>query len=221
MIGTAPVMGVDRNRADPCSTTSRQRRHYVQAIVVRSKEVGLLIRAQSATSAGAAPAATRHPPKPGPNSRQRRRQRRRREQIGRRPDAHIWWSKKWGRSSARPRVAFPTAGPPVRISGRILAFLPGSRRQECMFRHVVVSVHGDGTHTGNSSLGPARREFECLALSGANRRSFKTCEEGASVAFESRRQDRCVAASAHGFLSLKLDCHAHSRVVETLTSGRT
>ncbi|MGH2562092.1 MAG: hypothetical protein ACRDJH_23785, partial [Thermomicrobiales bacterium] len=31
-------------------------------------------------------------------------------------------------------------------------------------------------------------------------------------------QDQCVAESAHGFLSLNLDCHAHSRVVEALFS---
>jgi putative transposase len=42
-----------------------------------------------------------------------------------------------------------------------------------VFRHLVVSAPGEGSLTGNSSLGPARREFECLALSGANRRSFK------------------------------------------------
>ena len=34
------------------------------------------------------------------------------------------------------------------------------------------------------------------------------------MAFELRRQDQCVAASGYGFLSLNLDCHAHSRVVE-------
>ncbi len=79
-------------------------------------------------------------------------------------------------ASARPRVVFPTAGPPVRISGRIVAFLPGSRPQERVFRHLVVSVPGEGSLTGNSSLGPARREFECLAQSGANRRSFKMGE---------------------------------------------
>ena len=38
------------------------------------------------------------------------------------------------------------------------------------------------------------------------------------MAFELRRQDQCVAESAHGFLSLNLDCHAHSRVVEALFS---
>lgn len=38
------------------------------------------------------------------------------------------------------------------------------------------------------------------------------------MALELRRQDQCVAESAHGFLSLNLDCHAHSRVVEVLFS---
>ena len=38
------------------------------------------------------------------------------------------------------------------------------------------------------------------------------------MAFELGRQGRCVAESAHGFLSLNLDCHAHSRVVEALFS---
>jgi hypothetical protein len=38
------------------------------------------------------------------------------------------------------------------------------------------------------------------------------------VAFELRRQDQCVVELAQGFLSLNLDCHAHSRVVEALFS---
>jgi hypothetical protein len=38
------------------------------------------------------------------------------------------------------------------------------------------------------------------------------------MAFELGRQGRCVAESAHGFLLLNLECHAHSRVVEALVS---
>ncbi len=38
------------------------------------------------------------------------------------------------------------------------------------------------------------------------------------MAFELRRQHQCVAESAHGFLSLNLHCHVHSRVVEALFS---
>ena len=38
------------------------------------------------------------------------------------------------------------------------------------------------------------------------------------MAFELGRQGQCVAESAHGFLLLNLECHAHSRLVEALVS---